>query len=125
MDKPKATTAATRKLARLIYTMLTKGEAYVDTGQAYYEERYRSRVLHQLQQRAQKLGMTLEACRRDPELDHDLQAARHRLRCGSYLVDVQQRARQHPDSRIEDLTLREWEQLFASNPLRSDLEDAR
>ena len=33
----------------------------MDKGQAYYEERYRSRVLQQLQQRPQKLGMTLVA----------------------------------------------------------------
>ena len=42
-----------------------------------------------------------------------------------YLVDVLQRVGQHPDSRIEELTPRVWKQLFASNPLRSDLEDAR
>jgi hypothetical protein len=45
MDKPKAVAAAAHKLARLIYTMLTKGEEYTDQGQAYYEERYRERVL--------------------------------------------------------------------------------
>ncbi len=45
MDKPKAVTAAAHKLARLIYTMLTKGEEYTDQGQDYYEERYRERVL--------------------------------------------------------------------------------
>ena len=33
MDKPKAVTAAAHKLARLIYTMLTKGEEYTDRGQ--------------------------------------------------------------------------------------------
>lgn len=59
MDKPKAVTAAAHKLARLIYTMLTKGEEYTDQGQDYYEERYRQRVLHHLSKRAQKLGMTL------------------------------------------------------------------
>ncbi len=59
MDKPKAITAAAHKLARLIYTMLTKGEEYTDQGQAYYEERYRERVLRQLSQRASKLGMKL------------------------------------------------------------------
>ncbi|GHU04461.1 hypothetical protein FACS1894158_04820 [Betaproteobacteria bacterium] len=32
MDKPKAITAAAHKLARLIYTMLTKGEEYTDQG---------------------------------------------------------------------------------------------
>jgi transposase len=61
MDKPKAVAAAAHKLARLIYTMLTKGQEYTDQGQAYYEERYRERVLRQLSQRAQKLGMQLVA----------------------------------------------------------------
>ena len=45
MDKPKAVTAAAHKLARLIYTMLTKGQEYTDQGQDYYEQRYRERVL--------------------------------------------------------------------------------
>jgi transposase len=61
MDKPKAVTAAAHKLARLIYTMLTKGEEYTDQGQDYYEERYRQRVLHHLAKRAEKLGMKLVA----------------------------------------------------------------
>jgi transposase len=59
MDKPKAIAAAAHKLARLIYTMLTKGEEYTDQGQAYYEERYRERVLHHLAKRADKIGMKL------------------------------------------------------------------
>ena len=57
--KPKAVTAAAHKLARLIYTMLTKGEEYTDQGQGYYEERYRERVLRQLAQRAEKMRMKL------------------------------------------------------------------
>jgi len=61
MDKPKAIAAAAHKLARLIYTMLTKGEEYTDKGQAYYEERYRERVLHHLAKRAEKMGMKLIA----------------------------------------------------------------
>ena len=61
MDKPKAITAAAHKLARLIYTMLTKGQEYTDQGQEYYEERYRQRVLRQLAQRAEKMGMKLVA----------------------------------------------------------------
>ena len=61
MDKPKAVAAAAHKLARLIYTMLTKGEEYVDQGQDYYEERYRQRVLRQLAMRAEKLGMKMVA----------------------------------------------------------------
>ena len=41
--------------------MLTKGEEYTDPGQAYYEERYRERVLRHLRLRANKLGMQLVA----------------------------------------------------------------
>ena len=41
--------------------MLTKGEEYTDQGRAYFEERYRERVLRGLQQRASKMGMKLVA----------------------------------------------------------------
>ncbi len=61
MVKPKGVTAAAHKLARLIYTMLTKGEQYTDQGQDYFEERYRQRVLHHLAKRAEKMGMKLVA----------------------------------------------------------------
>ncbi|MDE1999335.1 MAG: IS110 family transposase [Burkholderiales bacterium] len=59
MDKPKAITAAAHKLARLIYSMITKGEEYVDQGQAYYEERYRQRVEINLRRKAEMLGLRL------------------------------------------------------------------
>ena len=59
MDKPKAIAAAAHKLARLIYTMLTKGEEYTDRGQDYYEKRYREQVVKTLSQRAAKLGMMM------------------------------------------------------------------
>lgn len=59
MDKSKAVTAAAHKLARLIYSMLTNGQEYVDKGQQYYEERYQQRVLHNLAQRAKSMGMQL------------------------------------------------------------------
>lgn len=59
MDKPKAITAAAHKLARLIYAMITKGEEYVDQGQAYYEERYRQRVEINLRRKAESLGLRL------------------------------------------------------------------
>ena len=62
MDKPKAVTAAAHKLARLICTMLTKGEQYTDKGQDYFEERYRQRVLWHLNQRAEKMGLKLVPC---------------------------------------------------------------
>jgi transposase len=59
MDKPKAIKAAAHKLARLIYTMLTKGTEYVDQGQDYYEQQYRQRVVANLQRRATALGYKL------------------------------------------------------------------
>jgi hypothetical protein len=59
MDKGKAVTACAHKLARLIYAMLTKGEEYVDQGQAQYEEKYRQRVIKNLTKRAEQLGFQL------------------------------------------------------------------
>jgi len=59
MDKPRAVTACAHKLARLIYTLLTKGEPYVDQGQAQYEERYRQRVIRTLTKKAEQLGFQL------------------------------------------------------------------
>jgi transposase len=59
LDRPKAITATAHKLARLIYTMLTKGVQYTDQGQDYYEERYRQRVMYHLARRAEKLGFQL------------------------------------------------------------------
>jgi transposase len=59
MDKGKAVTACAHKLARLIYTMITKGEDYVDQGQLYYEEKYRERVIKNLSKRAEELGFQL------------------------------------------------------------------
>jgi len=59
MDKGKAITACAHKLARLIYTLFTKGEGYVDQGQAYYEEKYRQRVIKNLTKRAEALGFQL------------------------------------------------------------------
>lgn len=59
MDKAKAIRATAHKLARLIYTLLTKGQEYVDRGEAYYEERYRQRVVHHLGKKALAMGFTL------------------------------------------------------------------
>jgi transposase len=59
MDKPKAITASAHKLARLIYFMLTKGQAFVEAGQDEYEERYRQRVVQNLTRRAHQLGFQL------------------------------------------------------------------
>ena len=38
-----------------------------------------------------------------------------------YLVDVLQRVGQHPASQVQELTPRLWKELFADQPLRSDL----
>ena len=59
MDRPKAITATAHKLARLVYFMLTRGQAYVEAGQQYYEERYRARVVQNLTKRAHDLGFEL------------------------------------------------------------------
>ena len=59
MDKAKAVTASAHKLARLVYTMITKAEQYVDQGQAYFEQQHRDRAIRSLMHRAQQLGMTL------------------------------------------------------------------
>lgn len=60
MDRAKAITAAAHKLARLAYALLTRGTEYVDQGQAYYEERYRQRVIYHLTKKAAALGLRLE-----------------------------------------------------------------
>lgn len=59
LGSPKAITATAHKLARLIYAMLTHGTTYVDAGQDYYEERYRSRVVQNLKRKAHELGFEL------------------------------------------------------------------
>lgn len=59
LGAPKAITATAHKLARLVYSMLKYGVAFVDAGQDEYEERYRSRVVHNLTRRAQELGFKL------------------------------------------------------------------
>lgn len=59
LGSPKAITATAHKLARLVYAMLSDGSSYVDAGQEYYEERYRSRVVQNLKRKAQEMGFEL------------------------------------------------------------------
>ena len=40
MRAPKAVTATAHKLAKLVYSMLRYGQAYVGAGAEYYEQRY-------------------------------------------------------------------------------------
>jgi len=59
MDKPSANTATAHKLARMVYFMLTRGEAYVDEGQQRYEEQYRQRSIAALKRRAAAMGFQI------------------------------------------------------------------
>ena len=56
MDKPRANTATAHKLARRVYFMLTRGEAFVDQGQERYEAQQRERSIAALKRRAAALG---------------------------------------------------------------------
>jgi transposase len=59
MDKPRANTAVAHKLARMVYFMLTRGEAFVDKGQQHYEEQQRQRSVAALKRRAAALGFDI------------------------------------------------------------------
>lgn len=59
MDKPSANTATAHKLARMIYFMLTRGEAFVHQTQEQYEEQQRQRNIVALKRRATALGFQL------------------------------------------------------------------
>jgi transposase len=59
LGAPKAITATAHKLARLVYSMLRHGTAYVDAGQQAYEKQYRDRVLTNLQRKARAFGYQL------------------------------------------------------------------
>ena len=56
---PKAITATAHQLARIIYSMLRYGQAYVDAGAEYYERRYHQRALRAAKRRAAQLGYQL------------------------------------------------------------------
>ena len=59
----KGTKAMARYLACLVYRMLTKGEAWVDRGSAYYENKRRERELVAVRRKAAALGMqVVPAC---------------------------------------------------------------
>jgi hypothetical protein len=59
LGTPKAITATAHKLARLIYTMLKHGTAYVRQSLADYERHYRDRMVQHLTRRAKALGYAL------------------------------------------------------------------
>ena len=57
LGAPKAITAMAHRLARLVYRMLKYGQAYVDKGTEYYEERFRLQQIQLLRKRAARLGL--------------------------------------------------------------------
>src|SRR5215831_10099036 len=59
LGAPKAITAMAHKLARLVYRMLRWGQAYVDKGLQYYEDRHREQQVQLLKKRAAKLGLQI------------------------------------------------------------------
>jgi hypothetical protein len=61
MDKPRANTAVAHKLARMVYFMLTRGEAFVDNGQQHYQDQQRQRSIAALRRRAAALGFDIKA----------------------------------------------------------------
>ncbi|KJK15434.1 transposase, partial [Burkholderiaceae bacterium 16] len=68
MDKPRANTATAHKLARLVYFMLTRGEAFVDQGQQRYEDQQRQRSIAALKRRAAALGFQITPTAPTPTL---------------------------------------------------------
>ena len=59
IGKAKAVTATARKLAVLFYRALRFGLTYADPGAEYYEQRYRRRVVDNLERRVRSLGFRL------------------------------------------------------------------
>jgi transposase len=59
LEGPKAIKAMARYLACLVYRMVTKGQAYIDYGAAYYESKRREKEHIALQRRAAMLGLKL------------------------------------------------------------------
>jgi transposase len=66
MDKPRANTAVAHKLARMVYFMLTRGEAFADQGQQHYEEQQRQRGIAALRRRATPLGFQITPAAQTP-----------------------------------------------------------
>ncbi|UZW53909.1 integrase family protein [Sphingobium sp. JS3065] len=65
--EPTSTTTA-RKIAVLFYNSLRYGIAYHDPGASQYEERYRSRVIGNLQRRAKTFGFSLQLLPPEPDM---------------------------------------------------------
>src|SRR6266542_2609211 len=57
-----AVTATAHKIARIYYTLLTKGTSYVELGQQAYEQKYKQRRIHHLMTQAKSFGFQLVPC---------------------------------------------------------------
>lgn len=64
LGAPKAITATAHKIAAIVYHMVKRGSEYEDLGQDYYEQRYRSRMIKNLKNRARQFGFKMVI---DPE----------------------------------------------------------
>ena len=56
---PKAITATAYKLARIVYGMLKRGQAYAGQEMEAYEKQYRDRQVRLLKKKARELGYEL------------------------------------------------------------------
>ncbi len=61
LDGRKAVKAMARYLACLIYRLMTKGQAWIDRGEAYFEQKRAEREMRSLTRRAHAMGMRLVA----------------------------------------------------------------
>ena len=69
LGTPKAITAVAHKLAIIIFNMLKNGTEYIESGQDYYEEQYKDRILKNLRNKAKSLGFELVSVQDvEPEL---------------------------------------------------------
>ena len=59
LGAPKAITATAHKLGTIIFNMIKQGAEFNDLGQIYYEERYRDRMIRNLDLKAKTLGFSL------------------------------------------------------------------
>jgi transposase len=62
----KAITATAHKLARIFYRLWCDGTAYEDPGADVYEQRYRQRLISNLQRKARSLGLKLVSDNLEP-----------------------------------------------------------
>ena len=59
LGAPKAITTMAAKLTRLIYRMLKYGQAYVDQGAVFYEEKFRQEQIKRITKQAARQGFSL------------------------------------------------------------------